>query len=141
MNKSVKSIQYLFTYRMPVIKLAVKELKSTKFYAIFLILTMLVGIFTLSPVISSLMNDVVIRSTGRISTVAYARSGSAKDIQAVADQVAAAGGIGNVYIPAGTFNFVEIGESWMTVDVPAGMSLFGAPTERDADGQIGRAHV
>jgi len=101
-----------------------------------LVSVMLFGIFSLSPAISSLMNNVIIRSTGRISTVAYARSGSAKDIQVAVDQVAVAGDIGNVYIPAGTFNFVEAAESWMTVNVSAGVNLFGALTERDANGQV-----
>jgi len=45
-------------------------MQNTKLYAVFMISVMLAGIFTLSPVISSLMNGVVIRSTGRIGTVA-----------------------------------------------------------------------
>ena len=66
MNKSIKSIQNLFTYRIPLIKLAVKELQSEKFHAILLVLVMLVGIFSLSPVTSLLMNYVIMRSTGTI---------------------------------------------------------------------------
>ena len=130
---SINAIRNPFTYRIPVIKLAVKELQSAKFYAILLVLVALVGIFSLSPVISSLMNDVVIRSTGQISTTptnVTATSGSARDIQVAVNQVVAAGGIGNVFIPEGTFNFVDVGEPWMTVEIPAGINLFGAPTER-----------
>lgn len=56
--------------------------------------------------------------------------GSAGDIQAAVDQVVASGGIGDVHIPEGTFNFVEPGEPWTPVVIPAGVSLFGAPTER-----------
>lgn len=52
------------------IKLAVKELQSAKFYAIFLVLVVVIGIFGLSPAISLLMNNVVIGSTGRIATAA-----------------------------------------------------------------------
>ena len=55
---------------MPVIKLAIKELQNAKFYTIFLVSVMFVAIFSLSPVISSLMNNVIIRSSGRIATIA-----------------------------------------------------------------------
>ena len=84
------------------------------------------------------MSGVVVGSTGQISTgaYAYANSGSARDIQAAVDWVAGHGGTGTVYIPEGTFNFVNVGEPWMTVYIPAGVNLFGAPTERDANGQV-----
>ena len=132
----MNAIRNPFTYRMPVIKLAVKELQSAKFYAILLVLVALAGIFNLSPVVSSLMKNVVIKNIGEISTSMYARSGSARDIQAAVDWVVANGSIGNVYIPQGTFNLVEPGEPWVTVNIPAGVNLFGAPTERDANGQV-----
>jgi hypothetical protein len=47
-------------------------------------------------------------------------------------------GGGIVYIPAGTFNFVEVEEDWTdaAVNVPAGINIFGAPTERDANDQV-----
>ncbi|MCK4435722.1 hypothetical protein KAU87_02815, partial [Candidatus Bathyarchaeota archaeon] len=48
-----------------------------------------------------------------------ANSGSAGDIQAAVDEVVAAGG-GTVYIPAGDWDFGEA-----TVDVPAGVNIFG----------------
>ena len=111
-------------------------MQNTKFYAALLVWVIFAGIFSLSPAISSLMNGVVVRSTGEVLTGAHARSGSARDIQAAVDLVAEHGGIGNVYIPEGTFNFVEVGEPWMTVNIPAGVNLFGAPTERDANGQV-----
>jgi hypothetical protein len=79
------------------------------------------------------MNSVIIGSSGQISIPTItAASGSAKDIQVAVDWVVAHGGIGNVYIPEGTFNFVEVGESWTgaRVVIPAGVNLFGAPTER-----------
>lgn len=60
----------LLTHELQIIKLAVKRLQNTKFHAMILISVMLVGIFSLYPAISSLMNNVIIRSTGRIATVA-----------------------------------------------------------------------
>ena len=62
----------LLTHELQIIKLTVKRLRNTKFYAVFLISVMLVGIFSLYPAISSLMNDVIIRSTGRIATATTA---------------------------------------------------------------------
>lgn len=132
---SKKVTAKLLTHKLQLIKLVGKRLQNTNFYAIILISVMFVGIFSLSPATSSLMNKVVITSTGEILTSAYARSGSAEDIQVAVDQIATAGG-GNVYIPAGTFSFVEVGEPWMTVEIPAGVNLYGAPTRRDADGQV-----
>jgi len=97
---------------------------------------MLVGFFTVSFAISSLMESSVIKNTGEILTGAYARSGSARDIQAAVDWVVTNGSIGNVYIPQGTFNLVEPGEPWVTVNIPAGVNVFGAFTERGANGQV-----
>ena len=134
MNRNMKPVQNPFTHRIPVIKLVVKELESSKFYATLLAVIILVGFFSLSPAISQLMNDVILRITGKIATeIPYvvANSGSATDIQTAVNEAAAfPNDIGNVYIPNGTHNFVEVGEPWMTVNVPAGINLFGAPTER-----------
>jgi hypothetical protein len=71
------------------------------------------------------------------SNVVYAESGYWSDIQVAVDEVAAMGG-GMVYIPEGTYNFVNVDESWSgtRVTIPAGVSLFGAPTERDANNQV-----
>jgi hypothetical protein len=124
-----------FTYRIPVIKLAGKELKDSKFYASFLALMMLVGTLCLSPAISQLMTAVRIGSSGSISPYLTASSGSAADIQAAVNMAAALGG-GDVHIPEGTFNFVEVGEPWVTVNIPAGVNLFGAPTDRDSNDQV-----
>jgi len=71
---------------------------------------------------------VIVRSQS-LNPEVYANSGSAKDIQIAVDE-AAIHGIADVHIPEGTFNFVEIGEPWMTVNIPAGVNLYGAPTER-----------
>jgi uncharacterized lipoprotein YddW (UPF0748 family) len=48
----------------------VKELRKIKFRTMILLSLILVVILSLSPVISSLTNDFIIRSTGRISTIA-----------------------------------------------------------------------
>lgn len=68
MNKDIKQLRNLFTHRMRLIKVAVKELESAKLYAILLVSVMLAGIFSLSPAISSLIDNVIIGSTGRIAT-------------------------------------------------------------------------
>jgi len=86
---------------------------------------MIVGFFTLSPTFSSLMNSVVINSTGKISlSEITAKSGSPADIQVAVVAVASAGG-GTVYIPAGnwTFNPPAGGKG---VTVPQGVNLIGA---------------
>jgi|GEM_PF-1336615 hypothetical protein len=66
-----------------------------------------------------------------------AKSGYWKDIQEAVDLVASMGG-GNVYIPEGTFNFVNVNESWTgaRVVIPAGVNLFGARTERYENGSV-----
>jgi len=63
----------------------------------------------------------------------YALSGSAEDIQDAID-LASTGD--NVYIPEGTFSFVEVLGPWITTNIPAGVNLFGAPTEKDENGQV-----
>ena len=103
-----------------------------------MILMVLTGIFTLSPAISSLMNNVVINSFGQISTMTgWAESGYWRDIKDAVDRAAEVG-IKNVRIPEGTYNFVNVGESWTgyRVTIPAGVNLFGAPTERYANGSV-----
>jgi hypothetical protein len=129
----------ILTRELQIIKIGTRDLQNTKFYAILLALVMLAGIFSLSSGISSLMNSVIIQSTGQISLQNItAKSGYWRDIQAAIDWVVAHGGIGNVYIPEGTWNFVNPGESWTgaRVVIPAGVNVFGAPTERDANGQV-----
>lgn len=127
----MKATRKHFIGKLQIIKVVAKGLENAKFYAIVLVLVILAGILSFSLVVSSFRNSIVITSTGEISTGAYARSGSAEDIQAAVDWVAGSGdGIGNVYIPEGTYNFVEVGEPWMTVNIPPGVNLFGAPTER-----------
>jgi len=112
-------------------------LLNVRLWTAFILLTMLGSASILSLTFPALIDGVVIRSSGQISlskTTVPAQSGSATDIQAAID-IAAAGG-GDVYIPEGTFNFVGIDEPWMTVNVPAGVNLFGAPTQRDANDQV-----
>ena len=69
-------------------------------------------------------------------TEVWANSGYWQDIQNAINQVA---GVGNVHIPAGTFNFVDVSETWNNgpkIIVPAGVNVFGAPTPRDANNQV-----
>jgi len=70
-------------------------------------------------------------------SVVIAKSGYWKDIQEAVNLVASMGG-GNVYIPEGTFNFVNVNESWTgaRVIIPAGVNLFGAPTEKYSNGSV-----
>lgn len=68
MNSNRKQVRNPFIDRIRIIELAVKELPSAKLYAILLLSIMLVGIFSLSTAISTLIKDVVISSNGRIAT-------------------------------------------------------------------------
>ena len=86
---------------------------------------------------STLSGNVAIHASGTIGTIVssqiVASSGSARDIQDALN-IAAAQGITKVVIPAGTFDFAT--GSWQTVNIPSGVSLFGAPTQRDPNGQV-----
>jgi len=96
-------------------------MRSTKFFAVVLIIVILTGIFSLSPAITSLVTSIVIGSTGQISaTQVNAKSGYPQDIQAAVDWVAAVKG-GTVYVPAGTWNWTG-----QTVTVPGGVSVIAA---------------
>ena len=86
-----KGCRKLLTYKSQIGKLAMKEFRSTTFYAMILISVMLVGIFSLYPAISSLMNDVIIRSTGRIATATA--------------PIAYKSEIRGVFIQSGTFSY------------------------------------
>ena len=111
--------------------------QNKKFYAMFVVLVIIAGaLFT--PLVSSLLsNPVTIRSSGQIILpYVTAASGSGNNIQAAVDWVVAHGGNGDVHIPEGTFNFVEVGEPWQTVTIPAGVNIFGASTQRDTDNQV-----
>ncbi len=98
-------------------------------YTKIIIIALLVGALTVTPVLSTLTDSTVIESKGTISNVfaVTAESGYWQDVQNAVDQVATAGG-GNVYIPAGTFNFVRVGESWTgaRVTIPAGVNVIGS---------------
>ncbi len=99
---------------------------------------LLTGALLTYPVFSALTSSVTIQSSGKIIfPTITAASGSAADIQVAVDYVVATGGVGSVYIPEGTWNFVNVGESWTgsKVIVPEGVSIFGAPNERDSAGQ------
>jgi len=83
---------------------------------------------------ATLANYTTIQSSGTIvASQVVAKSGSAGDIQDAVN-TAAAQGISKVVIPEGTFDFAT--GSWQTVNIPSGVSLFGAPTQRDSNGQV-----
>jgi hypothetical protein len=112
-------------------------LVSTKIAIIAVLLSIL--IFTVACSSSS---DVTIPSTGTITTTGItAASGSYADIQTAVNEAASLGG-GNVYIPAGTFNFVPVGH-WndlvstvALVMVPAGVNIIGAAPTLFANGSV-----
>jgi len=121
----------ILTHKLRTIKNGVDKLLKIKFYAFLTALTVLIGILFLTPAISSLRRNVIIGNSGQISvTTVWAKSGYWKDIQDAVNLVAAVGG--KVYIPEGIWNFVNISEDWSgaRVVVPAGVSVFGAPTEK-----------
>ena len=125
--------QNILTLKLLRIKIGVKRLQNTKFYALLIVLIVLAGTLCLSPATFSLMNSAIIRSSGQISIpdIITATSGYWRDIQNAVD-AAVADEIANVYIPEGTFNFVSVGESWTgaKVIIPAGVNILGAPTQR-----------
>lgn len=125
----------LLTHEVPIINVGRRYLRKTNFSAAVLALMILTGIFSLSLVASSLIDNVIIRSSGQISVAnIVAKSGYWQDIQEAVNWVVAHGGIGNIYLPEGTWNFVNVGESMpheeAKVLIPAGINLFGASTER-----------
>jgi len=96
-------------------------MQNTKSCALLLLSLMIVGILIVSPTFSSLMNQVIIKSTGKISTTEVtAKSGSPEDIQAAVNTLEAAGG-GIVYIPEGTFYW-----NGERVEIPGGVNIIGA---------------
>jgi len=93
--------------------------------ASLIVIILLMGVLTLTPVLSSITETAVIGSTGTIASESNpseitAQSGSPGHIQAAVNQMAAAGG-GTVRIPEGTFNFND-----ETVDIPGGVNVIGA---------------
>lgn len=66
----------------------------------------------------------------------YAASGHRDDIQEAVNQVLSIGGVGNVHIPAGVWIFIEVGAPWVPVECPAGVNIFGAPTQRTSNDQV-----
>ncbi|MFX1535501.1 MAG: hypothetical protein ACFFDI_14845 [Promethearchaeota archaeon] len=111
-------------------------------YSEIVIIALLLGILTITPALSTVTDRAVIDSTGRISDIlaVTAESGYWQHIQAAIDEVHGQGD-GEVHIPAGTWDFVHSGEIWTgnggqpRVSVPAGVSIFGAPNNRDSNGQ------
>lgn len=111
------------------------KLRDLNFYKAILILAILVGVVGFS--FAAHTEQVTIYSTGQIIPEIVAKSGYWRDIQDAVN-IAASSGIGIVRIPEGTWNFVNLGESWTgsRVIIPAGVSIFGAPTERYENGSV-----
>ena len=105
-NKKVNA--KLLNHELQIIKLAVKRLQNTKFYAMILISVMLVGIFSLYPAISSLMNDVIISSTGRIATATTAPITYKSEIRGVVIHEASFSGVHDWYTVAETLSQYKI---------------------------------
>lgn len=98
-----------------------------------LFLAIIIAAILLIPiVVGALQSFVTLNLFGTISDnmTVTAKSGNTVDIQAAVNTIANNGGIGTVIIPDGTFNFVNIGQSWSQVTVPAGINIIAksAPT-------------
>jgi len=87
------------------------DLKMNKMEVCFVIFTLVLGLSLFTSSVQAL--DVT------------AESGRCEHIQAAVTEVANAGG-GNVSIPEGDFNFIDVGEDWCTVYVQPGVNIFGA---------------
>jgi len=111
------------------------KLWNMRFRKTALILVAIAGVISLS--IAENMDKAIIYNTGTIIPKITAKSGYWRDIQDAVN-AAASFGVSEVYIPEGTWNFVNSGESWTgaRVVIPAGVSLFGAPTERYLNGSV-----
>ncbi len=81
-----------------------------------------------SQIEETVIFGVNLRNTGAV----YATGCSNTEIQAAVNS--ASQGYA-VYLPAGTYNF-ESDSSWNTVNMPVGISLFGAPALRNASGYV-----
>ena len=107
-------------------------MRNLEIHSIVLALIISTLIFSIYPTFSSLISQVVIKSTGQISgNEVIARSGYAEDIQAAVNTVSAAGG-GTVYVPEGTFDYPQSMFSqqdlwgiYYGVVIPGGVDVIG----------------
>ena len=122
---------------LPLTQMDTRAMQHTKFCSTLLILIVFVGSFQLVSAVSLSISRVNVGNFGTISLQQSltANSGSAVDIQLAINQAVALG-ITNVQIPAGTFNFVEVNQPLITVNVPVGINVFGAPNQYDLNGQV-----
>jgi hypothetical protein len=102
------------------------------------IVIIMVVTLTFYPAFSSLVATVIVQNTGQISLLIdqYPTSASAASIQAAVDYITAHGGRGTVHLPEGTWNFINQGQSWQTVNIPAGINVTGAPPTLNSSGQV-----
>ncbi|MEM1506752.1 MAG: hypothetical protein QXY73_05875 [Candidatus Bathyarchaeia archaeon] len=103
-------------------------MNNIKIYTITVCIMVFAG-FLFVPMLSPLLNKVIIGSSGQILVKeVIARSGSPQDIQAAVDAVLAAGG-GTVRVPSGTYNFdnpPEKGHGVIVVTNGKSISIIGA---------------
>jgi hypothetical protein len=102
-----------------------KQLQTKEFCAIITIIFLLSGVLFIYPAVSSLSNNIIIKSSGQIVTPnVYAASGSPSDIQAAVDAVMAAGG-GTVYLPEGDFAFDDYSQTYRNSPVGVLVNMYG----------------
>ena len=123
------------THRIQKITTDTNKLCNINPYLLVITLTVLVGILSLIPALSSLMENTTIKNIGQISaTTIWAKSGTPEDIQEAVDTVATVGG-GIVRIPEGNFTFninfdQKIFGGYAGVVVPGGVSLIGMGADK-----------
>ncbi len=120
-------------------------MKSSKFYAAIILVSVVFAVTLLIyPAVSALTGSITLSSSGQIALpIITAESGSASDIQDAVDWIVANSGVGTVYVPAGTYDFVPAGTGWYEhaddfgfVMVPEGVNIIGATPTIGFDGQV-----
>jgi len=130
MNTNTKSWQRLFmrAHRTLMARVTMREIYSTKSYAILFVSVMLIGVLIFSIAVWSSMNaKITIGTTGTLGSSVYANSGTIDDIQAAVDAVVAAGG-GTVYIPEG--DWYDSYSTGRHVTSYGGVNLIGAGSDK-----------
>ena len=123
---NTNAIRFL-NYRFDRMTWRSREMKKIHTYKT-VILASITCFSLVSIAFSALSSQITIQITGSLSgyVTHNAASGSAADIQTAINWITTHGGIGMVIVPAGTWNWVNQGESWRTVEVPGGVTVSGA---------------